>query len=152
MSPSAGLPEHRVLKSLLVSGVSFLFSAGLAFFSVPICLRAWGTERYGVWLALLAGFAMLRTLDSGYSLYVANKVNLLHHVDPQQLRKVLSSAWPICFGLGALELVATMVLAASQTLYSILGVAPLDVERHRLGMSLGILIVNWTIMCAYPTI
>jgi O-antigen/teichoic acid export membrane protein len=152
MSPPAALPEHRALKTVLVNGVSFLFTAGLGFFSVPICLRTWGAERYGTWLALIAGFTMLRTLDTGYASYVGNELNVLHHVDPQRLRKVLSSAWSICLGLGAVELTAILALAASKTLYSVLGVAPVDVERHRLGLSLGILVVNWTITCSYPWI
>ncbi|HKP62018.1 MAG TPA: hypothetical protein VJV78_35040 [Polyangiales bacterium] len=152
MSPPAALPEHRTLKTVLVNGVSFLLTAGLGFFSVPICLRTWGAERYGTWLALLAGFTMLRTLDNGYASYVGNELNVQHHVDPLRLRKVLSSAWPICLGLGAVQLTATIVLAVSNTLYSILGVAQLDVERHRLGLSLGILVVNWTITGSYPWI
>src|SRR5437867_7541300 len=43
---------------------------------VPILLKYWGNANYGLWLALLAGFNLLQSLDLGHQNYVGNQLNM----------------------------------------------------------------------------
>ena len=88
---SSGAVETRAAKVAFASGLSTFLSVALQLLSVPVCLRYWGNETYGLWLALFSLFNVLRTLDGGYSAYVGNELNLLYHRDPDALRKTLAS-------------------------------------------------------------
>jgi O-antigen/teichoic acid export membrane protein len=135
--------QRRALKNTFMGGVSFLLTAVVGFVSVPICLRSWGNDRYGAWLALIAGFMMLRTLDNGYLNYVGNQLNVLYHEDRQRMRRSLASSLWVCIGLGLLQFLVWAVLLAAGKLSALFGVASGDVERHGLGAALGILVVAW---------
>jgi hypothetical protein len=82
---SSGAVETRAAKVAFASGLSTFLSVALQLLSVPVCLRYWGNETYGLWLALFSLFNVLRTLDGGYSAYVGNELNLLYHRDPDAL-------------------------------------------------------------------
>ena len=43
--------EHRATKVSMVTGLSTLLSVAFQLISVPICLKYWGAENYGKWLA-----------------------------------------------------------------------------------------------------
>jgi len=66
--------EHRAARVSLVTGLSTLLSVGFQLISVPICLKYWGKETYGSWLALYAAFMLVRSLDTGFVSYVCNKL------------------------------------------------------------------------------
>src|SRR5437867_8848993 len=84
--------EHRAAKVSLVTGFSTLLSVGLQLISVPICLKYWGKETYGSWLALYATFMLVRSLDTGFVSYVGNKLNYLYHQDQNVLHEHLASS------------------------------------------------------------
>ena len=84
--------EHRAAKISLVSGFSTLLLVAFQLISVPICLKYWGAENYGNWLALFAAFMLIRSLDVGYVTYVGNKLNYLYHQDQRALREHLASS------------------------------------------------------------
>ena len=85
-----GRIEHRAAKISLVNGLSTLLTLVFQLVSVPVCLKYWGKESYGSWLALLSAFMMLRALDGGFVAYVGNKLNYLYHQNTDALREHLA--------------------------------------------------------------
>src|SRR3984893_8525036 len=99
-----GRIEHRAAKISLVNGLSTLLTLMFQLVSVPVCLKYWGKESYGSWLALLSAFMMLRALDGGFVAYVGNKLNYLYHKDTAALREHLASAAAGIVVIGSLQL------------------------------------------------
>ena len=124
-------------------------SVALQLLSVPVCLRYWGNETYGIWLALYSLFNMLRTLDGGYSAYVGNELNLLYHRDQDALRKTLASGIAGATVLGVGQLAATVAIAATGWLPEILGVTPEVARDHRAVLALGVMVVGWALTGPY---
>jgi O-antigen/teichoic acid export membrane protein len=146
---SAGRVETRAAKVALATGLSTVLSVVLQLVSVPLYLRFWGNETYGLWLALVALFTLLRTLDSGFTAYVGNELNLSYHRDPLELRKTLASGLCGSIVVGSLQLFAGGLIAASGSLSDLLGV-PEEVAREgRAALALGVLLVGWVFMGPY---
>lgn len=96
--------EHRLARTSVASWVTTIITLLIQVISVPICLHYWGTNQYGIWLALLAAFTLMRTIDYGYTMYIGNEINILYHIDDNKLRKILaSSIWGI-LALGIVQL------------------------------------------------
>jgi O-antigen/teichoic acid export membrane protein len=133
--------QRRALKTTIVGGVSFVTGSVLSFGSVPICLRAWGSDRYGAWLALLAGFLLLRTIDTGFVNYVGNQLNILYHEDEARMRRSLASSLQVSIGLGVAEILVWAMLWGSGRLNSLLGLSSTEIDRYQLGASLGVLLI-----------
>src|SRR5262245_18101273 len=104
--------ESRIAKVALVTTLATALSVVLQLVSVPLCLRFWSNETYGLWLSLYALFNLLRTLDTGFTAYVGNALNLQYHQDQEALRRTLASAVSGAVVVGALELVAGAAIVA----------------------------------------
>lgn len=120
--------------------------------SVPICLRAWGPERYGAWLALFASFMLLRTIDSGYGNYVATQVNVLYHVNRNDMRRSLAAALPLCLALNVVQLLVCGVLVVTGRSAWLLGASAADVARFELNTALLALILAWMLSGSYMSV
>jgi O-antigen/teichoic acid export membrane protein len=146
---SSGTVEARAAKVAFASGLSTFLSVALQLLSVPICLRYWGNETYGLWLALFSLFNVLRTLDGGYSAYVGNELNLLYHRDQDALRKTLASGIAGAIVLGIGQLAATIAIAASGRLPDLLGVAPEVARDQRAALALAVMVGGWALTGPY---
>jgi O-antigen/teichoic acid export membrane protein len=140
---SGAVLETRAAKATLAAGLSMGLSVALQLVSVPVCLRYWGEETYGLWLALLALATLVRTLDFGFIAYVGNEVNLQYHRDEQQLRTTLASGLWGALALGVVELLAGALIIASGRLAGLLGI-PEEIARHgRAGLAFGIVLLGF---------
>jgi hypothetical protein len=77
--------------SASVTGLSSVLAI-MQLVTVPICLKYWGKESYGMWLALFSVFAMLQTTGTGFVNYVGNQINLLYHQGQAALQETLASS------------------------------------------------------------
>jgi len=141
--------EHRATKISLVNGLSTILTLAFQLVSVPVCLKYWGKESYGSWLALFSAFMMLRSLDGGFVSFVGNKLNLLYHQNTEALRAHLSSGVTGIAIIGALQL----ILAAGTLIFGPLGAAvgvPAD-RSESITAQLGLLalIVSWVLTGSY---
>src|SRR5687767_10330113 len=119
---STGAVEVRAAKATLAAVLSMGLSVALQLISVPVCIRYWGEHTYGLWLALIALANLCRTFDFGFTAYVGNELNLLHHRDPHELRRRLAAAVWGALAVGAIELVVAALVVASGWLPDLLGV------------------------------
>lgn len=141
--------ERRVAKVSLVTGLSTLFSIGFQIISVPICLKYWGKETYGSWLALYAAFMLVRSLDTGFVSYVGNKLNYLFHQDQNALREHLASALAGIVIISALQLLIGIAAVFSDGIGSLLGMSSDSATDHRSSLALLILIITWALTGSY---
>lgn len=141
--------EHRAARVSLVTGLSTLLSVGIQLFSVPICLKYWGKETYGSWLALYAAFMLVRSLDIGFVSYVGNKLNALYHQDQHALREHLASSITGIAVTAALQLTIGVGALVSDNIGSLVGVTSGPTSGHRPGLALLVLIVTWVLSGSY---
>ena len=138
-----GAVETRAAKVVLVTGLSTALSVLLQLVSVPLCLRFWGNETYGLWLALLALFNVLRTLDSGFTAYVGNQLNLEYHRDQAALRRTLASGVSGAVLVGGLQLLAGAAIVAAGALVGLLGVPEEVARQGQAGLAIAVLLLCW---------
>jgi O-antigen/teichoic acid export membrane protein len=137
--------QQRALKNSVVGLFSLFITLIQAFVTVPILLGIWGSEIYGIWLALFAGFTLFQSVDNGHINYVGNKINLLYHSDKEELRKTLGSSFLIAVIIGASQLLLTLILIFFNFLPDFFGI-PLELLNElSVPMSLLILIITWYI-------
>jgi O-antigen/teichoic acid export membrane protein len=141
--------EHRAAKISLVTGFSTLLSIGFQLLSVPICLKYWGKETYGNWLALFAAFLLVRSLETGFVSYVGNKLNALYHRDQNALREHLASSIAGIAVIGTLQLSIAVAAIFSERIVLWVGVASGPASDHRSTVALLILIVTWVLSGSY---
>jgi O-antigen/teichoic acid export membrane protein len=139
---SAGSVESRAAKATFAAALSMGLSVALQLLSVPICLRYWGEQTYGLWLALIALANLCRTFDYGFTAYVGNELNILYHGDERELRERLASAIWGAIALGALELLAAALIVFAGALPGLLGI-PAEIARSgSAGAVLAILLIG----------
>ena len=141
--------EHRAAKVSLVNGLSTVLTVLFQLVSVPVCLKYWGKESYGSWLALFSTFSILRSLDGGFVVFVGNKLNYLYHKDTDALRAHLSSALIGIIVIGTLQLGLAVAVFFVEPLGSALGMTSVvGADRHA-QMGLLLLIVSWVLTGSY---
>lgn len=141
--------EHRAARVSLVTGLSTLLSVGLQLISVPICLKYWGKDIYGSWLALYAAFMLVRSLDTGFVSYVGNKLNYLFHQDQSALREHLASSLTGIAVIGTLQLSIGVAAFFFEGIVSSLGLSSNPETAHRSSLALLVLIGTWALSGPY---
>jgi O-antigen/teichoic acid export membrane protein len=141
--------EHRAAKVSLVTGLSTILTVLFQLISVPVCLKYWGEESYGSWLALFSTFMLLRSLDTGYTVYVGNELNYLYHQDTRALREHLSSA---VAGIALISILQLMMVGGAlifDPLAGALGISAGNANSLSARMGLLVLIISWVLTGSY---
>lgn len=102
--------EKRTLESTIAGLILFALTFAQSIILVPVFLKFWGTEKYGVWITLFAFISLMRTLDLGHQNYVGNEFNKLFHTDKTAAKKVIGSGVRIAYLLGLLELLTYLLI------------------------------------------
>ena len=140
--------ERRAAAVSLVTGLSTVLSIAFQLVSVPVCLRYWGKDAYGAWLAVFTASMIFRTVDGGFISYVGNRLNLLYHQSTTELRTVLASAVVGVAVLGAAEIgLVLLAISLGRSAWLFGDVAGPAVARG--GAALVVLVTAWVISGAY---
>jgi O-antigen/teichoic acid export membrane protein len=142
MSNSA---QKRVFSNYSIGLISFIITFVQAIVIVPILLKYWGNDTYGIWLTLFAGFAILQTFDFGHQTYIGNLLNVDYHRDKKLFSQNLSSSIIIAFLLGSLELIITIIIIVSGYLNKFLGISNSVINYSTIAYSLISFILMWII-------
>jgi O-antigen/teichoic acid export membrane protein len=137
--------QQRALKNSFVGFISFIFSFLQTIVLVPILLKYWGNETYGIWLSLYAGFTLLQSLDNGHINYIGNKINISYHYDIENLRSTLGSSFLMALFIGLFQIVIVVLLIVFNFLPSFLGIPSTILTQYSISASLLILISFWFI-------
>ena len=146
---SAGGIEHRAARVSLVNGLSTVLTLVFQLVSVPVCLKYWGKESYGGWLALMSAFLLVRSMDGGFATYVGNELNVLYHRDANALRLHLSSAIVGVVVIAALQLVLVGGTFTYDPLARMLGMAPDVGGAGSAQWGLLVLMISWSLTGSY---
>jgi len=98
-----GTIEIRTFKSsmwgLLLFFINFIQNIVL----IPIVLKYWGAQKYGIWIAIFALISIIKTIDLGHQNYIGNEFNKYFYTDKEYSKSLLGSAFNICIILGFFE-------------------------------------------------
>ena len=137
--------QKRVLNNYSIGLVSFIISFLQTVITVPILLKYWGNNTYGIWLSLFAGFSLLQTFDFGHQAYIGNLLNLEYHKDKIKFAQNLGSSVVIALFLGTLELLITIIIIASGYLNKFLGISNEVINYLTISYSILALVLMWII-------
>lgn len=137
--------QHRAFKIYLVGFFSFIFSFAQTVILVPVLLNYWGKEKYGVWIALYAGFSLLQSLDTGHINYIGNKLNITYHIDKTELKKTLASSFFMAFLIGVIQILLVILLIVLNYLPTYIGMESVTLTKYEVPSSLFILMTFWFI-------
>jgi len=112
----------RAAKGGLVSGFSFALNLGMNLVQVPLLLRFWPQETYGLWLSVAALSNLLTALDGGHQAYVGNLLNRQIVEDRALFRRTLASAVCIAMLTASVQIVLAVALCFSGKAADWLGV------------------------------
>lgn len=127
--------EKRTLNSTLAGGLFFILTFIQSIVLVPLFLKYWGDEKYGVWISLFAFVELMRTFDLGHQSFVGNEFQKLYHNDKPTAKFLLGGSVRIGILLGFLELLLFLIIAILGYTSEILG----------LSEGLEIKLINWGI-------
>lgn len=122
--PNAEAVHTRAVKGGLVSSVSFALNMGLNLIQVPLLLRFWPQETYGLWLNVGALAGVLTSLDSGHQGYVGNLLNRYYVSDRSIFRQTLTSAVRVAAVTSSIQILLTLLLCFSGLATKWLGIDP----------------------------
>ena len=144
--------EQRLARISVSTWGCTLITLSIQLLTVPICLLYWGKDNYGMWLAVIAAFTMLRTSDYGYVMYVGNKLNVLYHKSDYQLRLTLaSSIWGVLV-LGIIQLLILVILYSCNSMSLLMGHRDVVGANSEIFISLLIMSLGWIIFSSYTGI
>ncbi len=144
--------EDRVAKVSFVYSLSIILSIAIQLISVPVCLKYWGNEIYGMWLAVFAAFILMRTVDAGYTTYIGNNLNLEFHGDQKKLKETLATSFLGAILLGLLQLFIVLLVVGLGGASWLLGASIEISANHQAGAALLIIIGTWAIFGPYLSI
>jgi len=122
MSPGrAGRMESRAIRGSAAGMASLLLGLATALIQVPLLLRFWQAEEYGVWVSLLAALSLVTVFDAGHQAYVGNEIAKAwgHHRD--RVRPLLASGLRTALWVAMAELGLGAVLVFTGNLPALLG-------------------------------
>lgn len=103
--------ETRTLESTIAGALFFLLLFVQNIILVPLFLKYWGSEKYGIWITIFAFSSLLKTIDLGHQNYVGNEFNIAFFKSKDQAKEILGSAFYIAILLGFLELLVYIFFA-----------------------------------------
>jgi len=135
--------RKRAISGAISGTIGTVLNFGQALLLVPLLLRVWGRDAYGVWVAVLAALGVLTALDTGHQNFVGNELNRLHHLDRDAARKILASALLVGALLGVLQLNLVLGVLATGLSEKLLGLSSGTLSAHRANIALLILVAGW---------
>lgn len=132
--------ERRFLHGSVVGAISFLAVLAQSVALVPVLLKHWGPERYGLWVTLAALCTLFQAIDVGHQTYVGNEFSKLRPIEPAGLKTTFASSLRLALFLGGVQLFLATVAESVGLLDSLLGE---DSANDRIGLCLLILVGTW---------
>jgi len=133
--------QTRAAKGGFVSGVSFSLTLLLSVIQVPLLLRFWPQEMYGLWLSVGALSTLLTTLDAGHQIYVGNLLSRQYVEDRIAFRRTLASAVRVAGLTSVVQILLVVAICISGSAQRLVGIVP----EHAVDFALAVVIytVGW---------
>lgn len=135
--------EYRAFKATLVNGLSFLITFLQTIILVPILLKFWGKEQYGIWLSISALYSLLQTFNTSHQTYIGNEICKTYNVNIPIFKRTLASAIWIDTLLTLIPFLFLIGTAYFNFLSPILGLNQFLIEKYRLNIGISIIAITW---------
>ncbi|SEF52813.1 Membrane protein involved in the export of O-antigen and teichoic acid [Bryocella elongata] len=90
--------RSAVLKGTASAALAKVLTTAVSFVSLPLCVRYFGAERYGVWVTILSTSAWLAVFEFGLTDTITNMISAAHaHDDRESAARYATNAVAIAF-------------------------------------------------------
>lgn len=113
---------HRALNSYIPAFILFIATFFQSILLVPLFLKYWGNEKYGIWLTLYAFVMLIRTLDAGHQNYIGNEFSKYYHIDKKQAAFILGSGVRMGLLLGLIEILIYLIVIFASVHKEVVGI------------------------------
>ncbi len=136
--------EKRLLSGTFWGAVSFVVQLTQALLFVPILLKYWGKDDYGLWISVNALYSLCRTFDAGHQSFVGNEFCKFYTTDRARLRQILASSIYMGLMIGALQVLFSIALVSMGYFGPALGISDSSVD---LGLQLAFIfmVLSWVV-------
>lgn len=138
--------EKRALKGTIWGGLNFAMIFFQNIVLVPIFLKYWGTENYGLWLAVYAAYGMLQRLDFGHQLFISYELNKLWVDDKKKFRAYLGSSLTVANLMGLFEIILVILLWKFGLLGTLFGLDETELLSKKLHLALLVIMTEWLLI------
>ncbi|RCJ35193.1 hypothetical protein A6769_19080 [Nostoc punctiforme NIES-2108] len=135
--------EKRAFAGTIIGTVSFTIGLLQTIILVPILIKFWGVDNYGLWLGLTALTSLLQTIDVGHQNYIGNEISKFYSSEPLKVKVILASGIRIAVILGFLELFVAILIFTFNLTGKLIGNIALQTKNQEIGLGLIILILTW---------
>ena len=142
MTRARSTVQSRLFSGGAIALISQMLNIGQSVFMVPLILRFWDQETYGIWTALIATQALFSCLDQGHQAYLGAAFNLQAPQSAAVLRETLGSAVKFTLIFGAIEVLVVALLGSCGALAPLSGITHNVAGLYLVNLSLLVLIIN----------
>jgi O-antigen/teichoic acid export membrane protein len=133
----------RLTRISSVSGISTIVSIIFQLITVPICLKYWGGDKYGIWLSIYATFLIIRSFDGGFNIYIGNQINILYNSNKKLLKQHLASSLYGILFISSLQIIFCILIIYAKNISLFFGFNFYYIEDKEEGLALFIMVVSW---------
>ncbi|MEH1922822.1 hypothetical protein [Nostoc sp.] len=137
--------EKRAFNGTLIGIFSFVITIGQTILIVPILMKFWGVNNYGLWLGLSALSSLLQTIDTGHQSYVGNELTKFYTTDTKKLKTTLASSIWTAGLLGLLQIIISVGIVVFGVTGKLIGYTSPVGENQEIGLGLLVLTITWVI-------
>lgn len=141
-APSAS-PLRRAASGTFAGLAALAAQLTVQFVSVPVLLRHWSAETYGIWLAVHSLFGLLITLDLGHQNYIGAQLLSRVGVDDEGARRAVQTGVAGAVLLATLETIVAAVLIVSGALSGLVAAPPS--REFEVALSLASMLAPWLV-------
>jgi O-antigen/teichoic acid export membrane protein len=135
-----GFARGAVLAGAVGTAVNLVISVVM----VPLLLKMWGANEYGLWVATMSLFGLSTSLDLGHQAYIGNELVKLQRTDVASSERLLGSAVRGALFLGLLEVAVAAVFWLGGAMNAVLGLPP-EMVQTSWGGAFVFLVGTWAL-------
>jgi len=135
--------EKRLLSGTTLGIISFFILFVQTVIFVPVFLKSWGKDNFGLWLSINALYSILKTFDNGHQSYVGNELCKLFFLDKNKLKIVLASSIQTALLLGCLEMIISISIVMCGLFGWALGVKNVTTDQFDIKFGFVFLVATW---------
>lgn len=104
--------NNKIFKSSIFGSLEIIIAVALSLIITPYLIENLGSERYGLWILVLASLGWFNVIDLGFSFSVSREIILsIEKNNRNQLNKIFSVALVLFSILGAVAFLGVMLLS-----------------------------------------
>lgn len=137
--------EKRAFSAVIAQTVFFSLHFIQSIVIVPFFLEGWGSENYGIWIAIMSLYSLIQVIDSGHQNFVGNEFNLYFHTDKPYAQRILGSSIIVTLSVGVVILIICTLFSYLGYIDDLLGVRKDHEQYAQIKLGLLSMLASWII-------